>query len=208
MLEMNAGLLDYGRGNLHSVEKALARNGAVVRRVREPKEAEGVDWLVLPGVGAFGDAMAALDERGLRDFLREWLEDERPFLGICLGYQLLFESSEESPGVRGLGWLPGRVVKFPAVVGKVPHMGWNEVRFRPSSGLEQAGGYYYHVHSYYPEGVPAELVACETEYGGIRFASGVRKGRMAAFQFHPEKSQKAGLDLLREVLAVAVPAQA
>lgn len=196
LLCVRAGLVDYGRGNLHSVEKALVRTGAEVRRVRTAREVEDVDWLVLPGVGAFGDAAAALQSQGLTEAVRCWLREDRPFLGICLGYQLLFEASEESPGVAGLGWLPGQVVRFPASVGKVPHMGWNEVKFRSGSGWEEASGFYYHVHSYYPAEVPDEAVVCETEYG-LRFASGIRVGRVAAFQFHPEKSQRAGLDLLR-----------
>lgn len=202
---MTIGLIDYGRGNLHSVEKALARLDARVVRVTGARGLEGCDQAVLPGVGAFGDAVAALDARDLRAPLLDWLQAGRPFLGICLGYQLLFAESEESPGVRGLGWLPGRVVRFPSGVGKVPHMGWNDVAFTAASGLREASGYFYHVHSYYPVDVPEDLVACWTTYG-VRFASGIRRGAVAAFQFHPEKSQSAGLRLLRLVGAAATTA--
>jgi imidazole glycerol phosphate synthase glutamine amidotransferase subunit len=202
---MKVGLIDYGRGNLHSVAKALEAVAREVERVTGGREVESCDLLVLPGVGAFGDAVAALDARDLRVPLLEWLRAGRPFLGICLGYQLLFSESEESPGARGLGWLPGRVVKFPPSVGKVPHMGWNEVRFRPESEWASASGYYYHVHSYYPVEVPQEVVACTTDYGGA-FVSGIRRGAVAAFQFHPEKSQAAGRGLLRRVVEAARPA--
>jgi imidazole glycerol-phosphate synthase subunit HisH len=196
---MNVGLIDYGRGNLHSVEKALIRVGCQVVRVRTAGEFASVDALVLPGVGAFGDAMNALDRQELRAPILDWLEKGRPFLGICLGYQLLFSSSEESPGVRGLGWLPGRVALFPDTVGKIPHMGWNSVTFRPESGLSPESGddYFYHVHSYYPVEVAVEDTACTTSYGPVTFASGIRRGSVAAFQFHPEKSQAAGLGLLQ-----------
>jgi len=202
---MKIGLVDYGRGNLHSVAKALGAVASGVERVARADEIERCDMLVLPGVGAFGDAMAALDAQDLRRPLLDWLQAGRPFLGICLGYQLLFAESEESPGVRGLGWLPGRVLRFRPEAGKVPHMGWNEVKFLPASGWGPCGGYFYHVHSYYPAEVPLELTACTTEYGGT-FASGIRSGQVAAFQFHPEKSQAAGRSLLRRVIEACAPA--
>lgn len=204
---MKIGLIDYGRGNLHSVAKALEAVAPGVEHVTCGAAAEPCDLLVLPGVGAFGDAVAALDARDLRVPLVEWLRAGRPLLGICLGYQLLFAESEESPGSRGLGWLPGRVAKFAPSVGKVPHMGWNEVRFLPASGWEGASGYFYHVHSYYPVDVPEAAVACTTDYGG-EFASGIRLGGVAAFQFHPEKSQAAGRGLLRRVVEAVRPAAA
>lgn len=207
LVAMKIGLVDYGRGNLHSVAKALGVVAPGVERVTRPGEIESCDMLVLPGVGAFGDAMAALDAQDLRRPLQDWLGAGRPFLGICLGYQLLFSESEESPGVRGLGWLPGRVVRFRPEVGKVPHMGWNEVTFLPSSGWECCSGYFYHVHSYYPVEVPSSFVACTTSYGGL-FASGIRSGCVAAFQFHPEKSQAAGRNLLRRVVESCAPAAA
>lgn len=209
MADMTVGLIDYGRGNLHSVDKALSRVGCRVERIRTAAEFEAAEAIVLPGVGAFGDAMNALDRMDLRGPLIDWLQSGRPFLGICLGYQLLFATSEESPGVAGLGWLPGRVVLFPDSVGKIPHMGWNTVSFSPESGLapESGGDYFYHVHSYYPDGVPDEFTACTTNYGGVTFASGIRRGAVAGFQFHPEKSQAAGLGLLRRYFdSIAAPA--
>ncbi|MDX6767545.1 MAG: imidazole glycerol phosphate synthase subunit HisH [Candidatus Methylacidiphilales bacterium] len=208
---MKVGLIDYGRGNLHSVTKALARVGCQVSRVSRSDEFSTCEGLVLPGVGAFGDAMNALDRQDLRAPIVDWLASGKPFLGICLGYQLMFAEGEESPGVRGLGWLPGQVVLFPPSVGKIPHMGWNRVTFREASGLAPAGGsdYFYHVHSFYPDAVADGDTACTTTYGGVTFASGIRRGAVAGFQFHPEKSQAAGLALLNayfESVGAGVPA--
>lgn len=207
-LAMKCGLIDYGRGNLRSVEKALERAGAGVCRVEAGAPWQDPDLLVLPGVGAFGDAMVNLQERGLVGPIQEWLAAGRPFLGICLGFQLLFSGSEESPGVPGLGWCPGRVVRFNPSAGKIPHMGWNPVEAGPASGsLGPCFGpeaYFYHVHSYYPSGVPEELVAARTDYGGA-FTSGIRKGKVMAFQFHPEKSQDQGEALLAAVMDVVSP---
>ncbi|MFH1066896.1 MAG: imidazole glycerol phosphate synthase subunit HisH [bacterium] len=194
---MNVGLIDYGRGNLRSVEKALERVGARVQRFQNGNF-DGAEALVLPGVGAFGDAMRNLEERGLIEPIKKWLREGRPFLGICLGYQLLFERSEESPNVAGLGHLPGAVVRFPSTVGKVPHMGWNEVQWhneRLRAELPNPS-FFYHVHSYYPPLVAPEWKVCETEYNGVRFVSGIGKGKIWAFQFHPEKSQENGRKLL------------
>lgn len=204
---MKVGLIDYGRGNLCSVEKALQSLAADVQRVDRPGQFRDLDAIVLPGVGAFGDAMGNLTERGLVPPVLEWLGAGKPFLGICLGFQLLFEESEESPGVRGLGWVKGRVKRFPSSVGKIPHMGWNEVQ-PVNQGAELFQGmpgrlYFYHVHSYYPEVSDESIIACRTEYG-ITFASGIATGNMAAFQFHPEKSQANGLRLLENFLAQAV----
>ncbi len=200
---MKIGLIDYGRGNLRSVEKALQTLGADVRRVACAKELVGFDSIVLPGVGAFGDAMCNLSERGLAAPVLDWLKSGKPFLGICLGYQLLFEESEESPGVAGLGWIRGKVRRFPDSVGKVPHMGWNEVG-PVNEGKElfqdlPEKPYFYHVHSYYPEPEDKGLAACMTDYG-ISFASGICMGNLAAFQFHPEKSQSNGLRLMGNFL--------
>ncbi|NJK91713.1 MAG: imidazole glycerol phosphate synthase subunit HisH [Blastochloris sp.] len=203
---MNVGLIDYGRGNLRSVEKALQRVGAAVTCLNDPLGIEQQDALVLPGVGSFGDAMLNLQERGLVPALQEWLKSDRPFLGICLGYQLLFESGEESPGISGLGFLPGTVVRFPKNVGKVPHMGWNSVIPAGEKGRAwfqnlDAAPYFYHVHSYYPEQVAEEDVACRTEYG-FPFVSGISRGNVHAFQFHPEKSQENGLKLLSNFMSL------
>lgn len=186
------------------MEKALERVGAEVCRVESGDRWQETDLLVLPGVGAFGDAMNNLEERGLVEPIQAWLEVGRPFLGICLGFQLLFSGSEESPGVSGLGWVEGRVVKFQDRVGKIPHMGWNQViAGTGANGLDDCFGpsaYYYHVHSYYATGLPEEFIACTTDYGGS-FISGLKKGNAFAFQFHPEKSQDQGLSLLRGVLS-------
>jgi glutamine amidotransferase len=196
---MRALLIDYERGNLRSVEKALQQVGMDVERGSDPRAFKGPDLVVLPGVGAFGDAMRNLQSKDLVEPIRDWLGAGRPFLGICLGFQLLFESSEESPDEPGLGWVPGRVVRFSAMVGKVPHMGWNEVvaEPRPEGTLAAFDGpaYFYHVHSYYPVDVPADVVAGRTEYG-VKFVSAIEKGNAFACQFHPEKSQENGLKLL------------
>ncbi len=198
---MKVAMIDYGRGNLRSVERALEKAGAEVRRVESGEELQGVETVVLPGVGSFGDAVEGLKQRKLWDPLREWVKADQPFLGICLGFQLLWEEGEEAPGVKGLGILPGRVVKFSGKGIKIPLIGWSEVK--PKSGSEDLfkGGdrFFYHVHSYRPESAPADWLICETEYGGW-FPSGVRKGRVAGFQFHPEKSQDTGISLLGNVL--------
>lgn len=203
---MQVGLIDYGRGNLRSVEKALQLVGASVQRLSSAEQFSAVDALVLPGVGSFGDAMLNLEQRGLVDPLKRWLLEGKSFLGICLGYQLLFESSEESPEVAGLGFLKGQVVRFPDSVGKVPHMGWNTLELVDQdhslfSGMNEEP-YFYHVHSYFPQGVDEQIVACRTEYG-FPFASGIRQGKISAFQFHPEKSQENGLKLLKNFICSA-----
>lgn len=197
------GLIDYGRGNLRSVEKALQLVGATVQRLSSADQFNTFDALVLPGVGSFGDAMANLEQRGLVDPIKQWLMEGKSFLGICLGYQLLFESSEESPNIAGLGFLKGQVVRFPDEVGKVPHMGWNTLKIEDQensifSGMA-ANPHFYHVHSYYPQGVDEGIVACRTEYG-FSFVSGIRQDKILAFQFHPEKSQDNGLKLLRNFI--------
>ena len=198
---MKIAMIDYGRGNLRSVERALEKTGAEVRRVESGAGMRGEETVVLPGVGSFGDAVEGLKQRKLWDPLREWVKADQPFLGICLGFQLLWEEGEEAPGVKGLGILPGRVVKFSGKGIKIPLIGWSEVK--PKSGSEDLfkGGdrFFYHVHSYRPESASADWLICETEYGGW-FPSGVRKGRVAGFQFHPEKSQDTGISLLGNVL--------
>lgn len=197
------GLIDYGRGNLRSVEKALEKVGAQVKRISSPTEFQNIDAIVLPGVGAFGDAMKNLEERNLVDPILKWLKSAKPFLGICLGYQLLFEESEETPGVRGLGFLHGKNIHFPNTVGKIPHIGWNQVQNRDCPLLKNItdNSFFYHVHSYYPSNVPKDWIACETEYNGVTFVSGISKSNIHAFQFHPEKSQQNGLTLLGDFLA-------
>jgi len=195
------GLIDYGSGNLRSVGKALEQVHASVRLVEKVEDLEGVSAMVLPGVGAFGDCVRQLKERGLWEPVGEWVRADRPFLGICLGYQMLFDSSEESPGVAGLGVFSGAVRRFrkAAELGlKVPHMGWNSLdlvnREGFWSGLPESV-FVYFVHSYFPEPDDSSLVAAWCEHGE-RFAAAVTRGRLVATQFHPEKSQGIGLRLL------------
>ncbi|HCN30920.1 MAG TPA: imidazole glycerol phosphate synthase subunit HisH [Verrucomicrobiales bacterium] len=207
---MNLGVLDYGAGNLRSVLNAFTAIGSRARLVTAPAEFEGVDVLVFPGQGAFGDSVRILKERRLWEPLREWLRAERPYLGICLGYQLLFESSEESPGVEGLCAAPGRVRKFQAGEGlKIPHMGWNEVRWEPRAAAWWQGlpnpAHLYFVHSYYPEVADDSLALCRTGYG-VDFVSGIARKNLVAVQFHPEKSQDTGLKLLGGALRVLAEA--
>ena len=192
-------VIDYGSGNLRSVEKALQHAGAVVVHC---DSADGLDEcaaIVLPGVGSFGDCARSLRERGLTNPLQAWLAAGRPYLGICLGYQILFEGSDESPDAAGLGHWRGRVVRFPAQPGlKVPHMGWNSLQKCAPEPLFDGiadPAYVYFVHSYYP--VPAEpgLVTATSRHG-MDFAAAARAGHVHGVQFHPEKSQDAGLHML------------
>lgn len=204
---VRTGLVNYESGNLRSVSKALEHCGASVTMIERPEDFAGVEALVLPGVGAFGDAAASLRRRGLWQPVADWLAADRPFLGICLGYQLLFERSEESPGVDGFGLLPGAVVKFAdAPARKIPHMGWNTIEptaAAPSLFAALNGTpYFYFVHSYHPAPANAALVAAWCDYDG-RFAAAVARGRLLATQFHPEKSQDNGLRVLANFLAEA-----
>ena len=195
------GVVDYGSGNLRSVCKALEAIGASVSLVTTAAQLDTLEAVVVPGVGAFGDCAQNLRKAGLWEPLTEWLQAERPYLGICLGYQLLFESSEESPGHKGLGILPGRVVRFAGSGLKIPHIGWNTLLGArgPIYRTLPASPYFYFVHSYFP--VPADdlLVSARCEYGGT-FAASVSRGSLHATQFHPEKSQSAGLALLKNFL--------
>lgn len=201
----SVALLDYGGGNLRSVRRALEAAGASVRLAAAPREAEGADAVVFPGQGAIGDCMDCLGRTDFATFLREWIAADRPFLGICLGLQALFERSEEG-GRAGLGIFPGRIARFPSGAGlRIPHMGWNEARFVPGAGLTEGlraeGEPFYFVHSYRLVSTDPSLVWCETDYAGT-FVSGVRRGRVLATQFHPEKSQAKGLQLYRNFLTV------
>jgi glutamine amidotransferase len=192
-------MIDYGSGNLRSVEKALQHAGADVFRAESPEALAACAAVVLPGVGSFGDCARSLQERGLTGPLRAWLAADRPYLGICLGYQILFEASEESPEARGLAHWRGRVVRFPAHHGmKVPHMGWNSLEWRVPdplfAGLPDPA-FVYFVHSYYPEPAEADLVTATCTHG-ISFAAACRRGNIRGVQFHPEKSQDTGLRML------------
>lgn len=199
-------VIDYGMGNLRSVTKALEKVGGQVRLSSRPADLLRADKLVLPGVGAFGDGSKELQARGLFEPLKDVLRKGKPFLGICLGMQLLFEESEESPKVRGLGIFLGKVQRFRDPQVKIPHMGWNEVVFRkPSASLFQGVGeknFFYFVHSFYPVPQEASLILGTTEYGVEKFPAVVGKNSIWASQFHPEKSQDAGLQILRNFVTV------
>ncbi len=192
-------IIDYGAGNLQSVEKALRHIGCEGTVVGGAAGLMSADSAVLPGVGAFGEAMAGLESRGLVGAIGDFVRTGRPFLGICLGRQVLFESSQESPGVKGLSLLPGRIVRLPEDRGlKVPHMGWNSLEVKRPGWLLKglpAEPYVYFVHSYYLQTEP-ELVSATAEYGAAIHAA-VQKGNIAACQFHPEKSGGVGLAILR-----------
>ena len=192
-------IIDYGAGNLQSVEKALRHIGCGCTVAADPAGLMSADSAVLPGVGAFGEAMAGLESRGLSGAIRDFVKTGRPFLGVCLGLQVLFESSEESPGVKGLSLLPGKILRLPDDRGlKVPHMGWNSLDVKSPGwllkGLSEEP-YVYFVHSYYLRTEPAR-VSATAEYGATIHAA-VQKDNIAACQFHPEKSGGVGLAILR-----------
>ena len=193
-------IIDYDAGNIRSVEKALQFLGQEVKITRDREEILGADKVVLPGVGSFGDAMGKLHQYGLVEVIRQVAEKKTPFLGICLGLQLLFERSDESPGVEGLGILKGEILRIPEGEGrKIPHMGWNSLELR-NQGRLFAGisgePYVYFVHSYYLKARDEQIVKATTEYGVTIHAS-VEQDNIFACQFHPEKSSTAGLKILK-----------
>jgi imidazole glycerol-phosphate synthase subunit HisH len=202
-------VVDYGRGNLGSVERILRDAGLAAVVTQDPRVVEDADAVVLPGDGAFRDAMANLERLGLLEPVRRALDGRRPFLGICIGYQLLFSSSEEFGEGRGLDVIPGVVRRFPPTL-DVPHMGWNRVwhggALRLFAGVED-GARFYFVHSYFPEArvgdcaAPGRLRQAWCDYG-VRFAAAIEAGPICATQFHPEKSQKAGIRLLENFAAL------
>ena len=198
-------IIDYDAGNLKSVEKALLSLGQEVLVTRERSELLAADKVILPGVGNFGDAMEKLKAYGLVDVIREIAQQGKPFLGICLGLQLLFERSEEAPGVEGLGILKGEIVRIPDTPGlKIPHIGWNSLTF-PNKGRLFEGipenSYVYFVHSYYLKAADEKIVTAATEYGTTIHAS-VEKDNIFACQFHPEKSSDVGLRILKNFIAI------
>lgn len=200
-------IVDYGMGNLRSVQKAFEHLGASARVTSSPAAVRRAGALVLPGVGAFGDAMRELRRRHLVEPILERIRAGVPFLGLCLGLQLLFETSEEAPGVKGLGVLRGRVRRIPRRPAslKVPHMGWNQLERTNGSVLLRGvrdGDFVYFVHSYYADASDPGVVAAWTTYG-CRFPSVVTAGHVAATQFHPEKSQKVGAMILKNFLRTA-----
>ena len=198
-------IIDYDAGNLRSVEKALEALGAETVVTRDPEVIAGSNRVILPGVGSFGDAMERLNQYGLPDVIRRTVSGNKPFLGICLGLQLLFEESEESPGVPGLGILKGKILKIPQTEGlKIPHMGWNSLNLKPDSRLF-AGirdqEYVYFVHSYYLKAQEESQVAATTWYG-TEIHAAVEAGNVFACQFHPEKGGDTGLRILKNFLEV------
>lgn len=199
-------IIDYDAGNIKSVEKALLFLGQEAVITRDPQTILSADGVILPGVGAFGDAMEKLHAYGLVQVIRQCVHENRPFLGICLGLQLLFESSEESPGVEGLGVLRGKVLRLPQEEGlKIPHIGWNDLKFPNQGRLFQGiqeGAYVYFVHSYYLRAAEESIVTATTDYGACVHAS-VEKGNVFACQFHPEKSSDVGMQILRNFISIA-----
>jgi len=195
-------VIDYGRGNLGSVENALGRLGMRAVVTQDPRVIEDARALVLPGDGAFHDAMSNLHSLGLLEPLKAALGEGRPFLGICLGYQLLFTESEEFGQGKGLDVIPGVVRRFPSGL-KVPHMGWNQVEHQGDLAIFDgipSGADFYFVHSYYPAASDASLQTATCTYG-VTFPAAVGKGALFATQFHPEKSQRWGLRLLENFAA-------
>ena len=193
-------IIDYGAGNLQSVKKALDFIGAKSIITADENEINAASHIILPGVGSFGDAMHSIREKGLEDVIKKSADGSKHFLGICLGLQLLFESSEESPDVDGLGIFKGKIVTIPKDNGlKVPHIGWNSVSLKQTDGIFENlrdNSYFYFVHSYYLKDADEKVVAGTTEYG-VPIQCAVQQGRVSATQFHPEKSSEAGLTILR-----------
>ena len=204
---MKVGIIDYGGGNLRSVANALRSLDQEPIVVAGPDEVADATHLILPGQGAFGDTMERLENRQLVPLLKDWMAADRPYFGICVGYQILFDGSEEAPGVRGLGVVPGTVSRFQHEPGlKIPHMGWNsalatrgETKVWPGLGDEP---YFYYVHSYFPTPLDPSAIVAETTYGSQTFAGAVEQGNLFACQFHPEKSQVAGIRLIRNFLGL------
>lgn len=198
-------IVDYGMGNLRSVQKAFERLGTPAQICSKPEEIQSAEKLVLPGVGAFRDAIAELRKQELVSPIREHLQADKPFLGICLGLQLLFDVSYEDGTWEGLGVVPGKVVRFTDQPGlKIPHMGWNQVEPKGEVALLAGiprGVHFYFVHSYHVVPEQEDVVAARTDYG-VPFVSMIQRGRMFATQFHPEKSQRFGLELLKNFAAL------
>ena len=197
-------VIDYKRGNLRSVQKALERMGGDAVITSDPALIKEADAVVLPGVGAFGDCLRNLEELGLVNPVLDAITSNKPFLGICLGLQLLFQESEEFGKTPGLGVIKGRVVKFENMNGlKIPHMGWNSIKKVSHSPLlneVENGSYFYFVHSYYVVPEDENLIATKTTYGPVEFTSMIQRNNLWATQFHPEKSQKVGLRVFKNFI--------
>lgn len=202
-VEYMIAIIDYDAGNLRSVEKALMSLGGTPVITRDRKTILGADKVILPGVGSFKDAMERLNQYGLADVIRETVDQGTPFLGICLGLQLLFESSEESEGVEGLKILPGRILRIPGHGGlKIPHMGLNSLDIKPDARLFKgigSGAFVYFVHSYYLKADDESIVGASAEYG-VHIHAAVERGNVFACQFHPEKSSRTGLAILQNFM--------
>lgn len=198
-------IIDYGAGNIQSVKKALDYLGYENVVTQDKDVIASASHIILPGVGSFGDAMASIRERGLEDVIINAASGKKPFLGICLGLHLLFEESDESPNVKGLGIFKGKIKTIPKDKGlKVPHMGWNSVSLKQSDGIfkdVKDNSYFYFVHSYYLTDAEPNIVAGTTQYG-VEIECAVQKGLVCATQFHPEKSSEAGLQLLKSFMAM------
>ena len=193
-------IIDYGAGNIQSVSKALAHIGCEAFITRDKDKILKADGAVLPGVGSFGDTMDTMTEYGIKDTVIEYTKSGKPFLGICLGLQLLFPKSEESPDAEGLGIFDGSITKIPSGEGlKIPHIGWNSLDIKKNDGLFKGIGknpYVYFVHSYFLNASDKSIVSAQTEYG-VTIDAAVEKGNIFATQFHPEKSGETGLKILR-----------
>jgi len=198
-------ILDYDAGNIKSVEKALQLLGQEVTVTRDRETILSAGKVILPGVGSFGDAMGKIRQYGLYDVIHEVVDRKTPFLGICLGLQLLFDRSEESPGVEGLGILKGEILRIPESPGlKIPHMGWNSLEFQNDGRLFQGlpeETYVYFVHSYYLKAADEGIVTAVTKYG-TRIHASVEQGNVFACQFHPEKSSDVGIQILRNFISI------
>ena len=198
-------IVDYDAGNIKSVEKAVKLLGSNPIVTRDAETIYHADHVILPGVGSFGDAMGKIEQYGLREIINETVSRKIPFLGICLGLQLLFEASEESPGVNGLGIIKGKICRIPAEHGlKIPHIGWNSLNYPASGKLFHdvpEGAYVYFVHSYYLEAADPSIVKATTEYG-VSIQASVEYENIFACQFHPEKSSDTGLKILDNFLHI------
>lgn len=198
-------IIDYGAGNLQSVKKALDYIGAENVITADKTIIGGASHVILPGVGSFGDAMNSIRERDLEETIKKSADGSKPFLGICLGQQLLFEHSDESPDAVGLGIFQGDIVTIPNDMGlKVPHIGWNSVELKQNDGIFKDiknNSYFYFVHSYYLKNAQSDIVAGVTDYG-VQIQCAVQKGLVCATQFHPEKSSEVGIKLLRNFVSM------
>lgn len=196
-------IIDYDAGNIKSVEKAMQSLGEEVVVTRDADTLLNAEKVILPGVGAFGDAMDKIRSYGLEDVIHQIVAKGTPFLGICLGLQLMFEESDETPGVKGLGILPGKILRIPDAPDlKIPHMGWNSLHFEKDTRLFKGikeGAYVYFVHSYYLKAEDASIVAASTEYS-THIHAAVEQGNVFACQFHPEKSSEVGLAILKNFI--------